>query len=491
MTAMARQANMNMETTTGSWIVVVDDEPDFAQGIARLLTGRFEGVRAVAAHSGAEALRLLAERTVPLMITDLRMPEMNGMQLLEQALALQPGLSMVVLTAYGTIETAVAALQAGAYDFLTKPVEPEQLFRVAAKGLERSRLLAENSRLRQILSQREAQSDLVGEGPAMQQLRRSIAAIAQSDYTVLIRGESGTGKELAAHLIHRLGARANRPFLAVNCPSIPENLLESELFGYVKGAFTGADRNHQGLLAAADTGAIHLDEIGDIAPAVQTKLLRFLQNGEIRPVGANDTRTVNVRVIASTNRNLEESLRDRSFREDLYYRLNVLTLTLPPLRERVEDIPLLVRHFLGHTCREMGLADKEIEPEALQWMSSRPWPGNVRELQNFVRRLTVFCAGERIDMHLVRMVGEGASGPVAVQTAASPAAGPPMAYKAAKARVVGDFTLDYVRDLLTRTGGNVSEAARVSGLSRVAVQKILARMGEQAATFRRRDPNRE
>ena len=491
MTAMATQTNTQIDAAAGGWIVVVDDEPDFAQGIARLLSGRFEGVRAVAARSGAEALRLLAERAVPMMITDLRMPEMNGMQLLEQALSLQPGLSMVVLTAYGTIETAVAALQAGAYDFLTKPVEPEQLFRVASKGIERSRLLAENNRLRRILQEREAQTDLVGEGPAMQQLRRSIAAIAQSDYTVLIRGESGTGKELAAHLIHRLGARSHRPLLAVNCPSIPENLLESELFGYVKGAFTGADRNHQGLLAAADTGTVHLDEIGDITPAVQTKLLRFLQNGEIRPVGANDTRTVDVRVIASTNRDLEASLGDRSFREDLYYRLNVLTLTLPSLRERVEDIPLLVRHFLGHTCREMGLAVKEIEPQALQWMASRPWPGNVRELQNFVRRLTVFCADDRIDMELVRMVGEDAPGPATIQSGGLPAAGTPMAYKEAKARVVGEFTLEYVRDLLTRTGGNVSEAARVSGLSRVALQKMLVRMGEQAAKFRLRPPNRQ
>ncbi len=482
--AMAMQEQTNMAGGHGGWILVVDDEPDFAQGLARLLTGRFEGIGVGAAHSGAEALRLLAERPVLLLITDLRMPEMNGMQLLERALALHPGLSMVVLTAYGTIETAVAALQAGAYDFLTKPVEPDQLFRVVAKGLERSRLLVENSRLRQMLDLHEAQFDLVGESPAMHQVRRAIAAIAQSEYTVLIRGESGTGKELAAGLIHRLGARANRPFVTVNCPSIPENLLESELFGYVKGAFTGADRDHQGLLAAAASGAIHLDEIGDITPAVQTKLLRFLQNGEIRPVGASATGSVDVRVIASTNRDLEASLRDRSFREDLYYRLNVLTLTLPPLRERVEDIPLLARHFLGHTCREMGLADKEIDPQVLRWMAIRPWPGNVRELQNWVRRLTVFCNGDCIDMALVRLVEEGDLGQATGRGATSAGTAPLATYKEAKARVVDGFTLEYVRDLLGRTGGNVSEAARVSGLSRVALMKILARMGEQAAAFR-------
>jgi transcriptional regulator with GAF, ATPase, and Fis domain len=358
------------------------------------------------------------------------------------------------------------------------------LFRVVAKGLERSRLLEENNRLRQILSQQESQGEMVGEGPAMHRLRQTIAAVAQSDYTVLIRGESGTGKELAARLIHRTGARASHPFLAVNCPSIPENLLESELFGYVKGAFTGADRDRKGLFAAAHTGTLHLDEIGDISPAVQTKLLRCLQNGEIRPVGANDTMQVDVRVIASTNQDLEAALKHKTFREDLYYRLNVLTLTLPPLRERSEDIPLLARSFLGKTCREMGLADKEMTPEVLQWMSSCHWPGNVRELQNFVRRMTVFCAGDRMDMSLVRTVMEGGDRPALHRGHVDETKSAPVAYKEAKAEVVNAFTLEYIKDLLTLTKGNVSEAARVSGLSRMALQKILARMGENAATFR-------
>jgi DNA-binding NtrC family response regulator len=464
-------------------IVIVDDEPDFARGLARLTASRFADARVEAVLSGKEALRILSERPVQLMITDLRMPEMGGMQLLAEALKLQPDLSMVVLSAYGAIETAVEALHAGAYDFLTKPIEPEQLFRVAAKGLERSRLIAENKRLRQSLSQKD-QDEMVGEGPAMHKLRQRIAAVAQSDYTVLIRGESGVGKEVAARLIHRLGTRATRPFLAVNCPSIPENLLESELFGYVKGAFTGADKHHQGLFAAAHTGAVHLDEIGDISPAVQTKLLRCLQNGEIRPVGSSESRNVDVRVIASTNQDLEACLKNKTFREDLYYRLNVLTLTLPPLRERVEDIPLLARHFLRKTCAEMGLAEKEMEPEVLQWMSSCPWPGNVRELQNFVRRMTVFCAGARMDMALVRTVLEGAGGTRLSQERARAPKNPTAAYKEAKAEVVNAFTLEYVRDLLTRTRGNVSEAARISGLSRVALQKMLARMGEHAAAFR-------
>ena len=298
-------------------IVIVDDEQDFARGLVRLVAGHFAGAQVEAALSGKEALRLLAQGPVQLIITDLRMPEMNGMQLLAEALKIQPDLSMVVLSAYGTIETAVEALRTGAYDFLTKPIEPEQLFRVVAKGLERSRLLEENCRLRQIVSLQDARGELVGEGPAMRKLRQTITAIAQSDYTVLIRGESGTGKELVARLIHRIGPRAAKPFLALNCPSIPETLLESELFGHVKGAFTGADKEHQGLFAATDTGTLHLDEIGDISPAIQTKLLRCLQNGEIRPVGSNDIRNVDVRVIASTNQDLEACLRAKTFREDL------------------------------------------------------------------------------------------------------------------------------------------------------------------------------
>lgn len=469
----------------GLRIVIVDDEQDFARGLARLVAAHCTDARVEAVTSGREALEILSAHPVNLMITDLRMPEMSGMQLLAEALKVQPDLSMVVLSAYGTIETAVEALHAGAYDFLTKPIEPEQLFRVVAKGVERSRLLSENSRLRQMLAQQDSQEELVGEGPVMQRLRQTISAVAQSDYTVLIRGESGTGKELAARLIHRLGARAQRPFVAVNCPSIPENLLESELFGYVKGAFTGADRDRQGLFAAAHTGTLHLDEIGDISPTVQAKLLRCLQEGEIRPVGASDCQHVDVRVIASTNRHLEACLENKTFREDLYYRLNVLTLTLPTLRERTEDIPLLARHFLRRACGEMGLAEKELDAEVLQWMSSCTWPGNVRELQNFVRRMVVFCTGERMDMALVRTVLEGGQPRPALDRPDGPMVSP-IAYKQAKAEAVNAFTLEYVRDLLTLTKGNVSEAARISGLSRVALQKILARMGEHAATFRAR-----
>ncbi len=465
-------------------VLVVDDQQDFAHGLCRLISGRFEALEVAVAKSGSEALQLLAKQPVHLMITDLRMPEMSGMQLLEEALKLHPELSMVVLSAYGTIETAVQALQQGAYDFLTKPIEPEQLFRVVEKGLERSRLIEENNRLRQLLSRHDVHEEIIGAGPAMQQLKRSVAAIAQSDYTVLIRGESGTGKELVARLIHRMGPRSTKSFVAVDCPSIPENLLESELFGYVKGAFTGADRDHRGLFSAADKGTLHLDEIGDISPSVQTKLLRCLQNSEVRPVGSNQTCQVDVRVISSTNQDLEAGLQNKTFREDLYYRLNVLSVTLPPLRNRVEDIPLLALHFMRDICRQNHLPEKEISTEVLQWMAERSWPGNVRELENFIRRLTVFCPGELIDMPQVQAVLGGLVAPASFAAAGNQGQAEIVSYKAAKEEVVSTFTRKYVRKLLDTTRGNVSEAARIAGLSRVALQKILARLGEDAADYR-------
>ncbi len=476
---------------SGSWqaqqvrVLIVDDEKDFAKGLKRLLSSHFSDIEVTAVDSAKAALKRLVDNNIHLMITDLRMPEMNGMQLLEKALALQPELSMVVLSAYGSIETAVQALQLGAYDFLTKPIDPEQLFRVVEKGLERSRLIAENSRLRRIISQGDIRDEFIGEGPAIQQVRRTIAAIVQSNYPVLIRGESGTGKEVVARLIHRMGERSTGPFLSIDCPSIPENLLESELFGYVKGAFTGAERDHRGLFSAADGGIIHLDEIGDIHPAVQTKLLRCLENSEVRPIGSNKSYHVDVRVISSTNKNLEEALQNKSFREDLYYRLNVLSVTLPPLRDRVEDIPLLALHFQKEICLETNVSEKEMAPEVLQWMMEREWPGNVRELQNFVRRLMVFCRGERIGMELVQTVLDGfQKQPKAQRDTPTITLPDIISYKEAKQGVLDSFTRRYIKDLLQFTKGNISEGARISGISRVALQKILIRLGEDAAIFR-------
>lgn len=462
-------------------ILLVDDEQDFARGLERLITRKFPELEVLLAHTAEQALDVLRASHVDTMLTDMLMPGMTGMELLPLALEINPDLSMIMLTAHGTIETAVQAVKHGAYDFLTKPVEPAELFRVIAKSQERANLMHENRALKEQVRSFSASGELVGESPAMQQLKLSIQAVAHSDYTVLVRGESGTGKEMVARMIHQYSSRADKPFLSVNCPAIPEQLLESELFGHVKGAFTGADKDHKGLFATTDAGTLHLDEIGDISFQVQTKLLRVLQEGEVRPVGANHNEKVNVRVVASTNQELEKRIEDKVFREDLYYRLNVLTITIPPLRDRASDIPLLSYHFLRQSCKEMGLPEKAIAPDVLTYLSTKHWQGNVRELQNYIRRLTVFCSGDTVDMSVVRLVDSGTM--IATATAANGNVAITQ-YKEAKNKVIDDFTQAYVSDLLKSTKGNVSEAARVSGLSRVALQKILARLNMDAGSFR-------
>jgi DNA-binding NtrC family response regulator len=462
-------------------LLIVDDQPDFAKGLVRLLAPKLPGVAVSCVLSAEAALADLAGSPCDVMVTDLRMPGLSGLDLLPRALALQPALGVVLLTAHGDIDSAVVALKAGAYDFLTKPVESDHLARVIAKGLERAGLLRENRRLRAAVAACGAQAGMLGASPAMGQVKQTIAAVAASDYTVLVRGESGTGKELAARAIHTLSRRAGGPFLSVNCPAIPDQILESELFGHVRGAFTGAERDRRGLFVAASGGILVLDEIGDIPMSVQTKLLRVLQEREVRPVGSSKSIPVDVRILASTNQDLEAKIHDKTFREDLYYRLNVLTVRLPPLRERREDIPLLATAFLERACREMGLGDKEFSPEALAGLTGRDWPGNVRELFNFVRRLTVFSPGDVINAAAVAEADPGASDPAQADEVGETSHAP---YLEAKAQVVDAFTRRYVERLLKQTRGNVSEAARVSGLERVSLQKILRRLGIAAEGFR-------
>ncbi len=458
-------------------ILVVDDQPDFAKGLARLILSRRPQAEVALARDGEDALRLLASGGFSLLFTDLRMPGMDGQTLLTRALQADPNLTVVMLTAHGDVESAVAALKAGAYDFLTKPLEPESLFLALDKALERSRLLLENLRLRETVAAAEAGQELIGESGGMLRLKQTIAAVAGSDYTVLVRGESGTGKEAVARTIHGLSGRSQGPMICVNCPAIPEQLLESELFGHVKGAFTGAEKASKGLFLAAEGGTILLDEIGDIPMNVQTKLLRVLQEREVRAVGGSETVRVDVRIVASTNQDLEGRIRDKSFREDLFYRLNVLTINTPALRDRREDVPLLAVHFLHRTCKEMNLPVKELTPDALGYLAGREWPGNVRELLNFIRRLVVFSPGEVIDAACARMVdGGGVTG--------QPASCMLGSYQEAKNQALEAFTRTYVDQLLGRTRGNISEAARVSGLERASLQKILKRLGIEAHDFR-------
>ncbi|HCU69810.1 MAG TPA: sigma-54-dependent Fis family transcriptional regulator [Desulfomicrobium sp.] len=452
-------------------MLIVDDEPDFAAGLVRLLRTGFPDLEVEVCTSPREALGALERLEPSVLLTDLRMPEMDGLELMQHALGRDPNLTVVLLTAHGSIETAVSALKGGAYDFLTKPIKRDDLQRCVSRCLERSRLMHENSRLRSLMSRSELQRTLIGDTPSMRRLKDTIAAVAASDYTVLVRGESGTGKELVASSIHALSDRAKRPLVTVNCPAIPDQLLESELFGHVKGAFTGAEKAHKGMFQTAAGGTIVLDEIGDISMNIQTKLLRVLQDRLVRPVGGTASQKVDARIVASTNRPLEQKIRSGEFREDLFYRLNVLTIVTPPLRERVDDIPLLADHFLGVCCEEMRLPQKRLSPEATVCLCSRPWPGNVRELQNFIRRLAVFCPGELVEPYHLRFV----EGQTECATCADEA--PLAPYKDAKSLILDDFTRRYVERLLESTRGNISEAARLSGLERVSLQKILRRLG--------------
>jgi len=457
-------------------MLLVDDQPDFIIGLARLLLDEFNDFEVLTADGGKNALVLLEESPADLLITDLQMPEMNGLQLMTEVNRRYPATKVIILTGFGTIEKAVEAVRHGAFDFLTKPIASDQLYRTVAKAADFIRLERENRHLREILAGGGKKS-LLGESSAIRQVLQSIEAVASSDYPVLIQGESGTGKELAARMVHRLSQRAKKPFVAVNCPAIPDTLLESELFGHCRGAFTGADQDKDGLFFAANHGTLHLDEIGDISPSMQTKLLRFLQEGEIRPVGSTRTQTIDARIIATTNQTLERKVKENGFRADLFYRLNVIAIHIPPLRERVEDIALLARFFLEKTLAEMNIKGMTIEPEVLSYLSTKEWPGNVRELQSCIRRLVVFSGRENITMASVQR----SETPDRSISAVLGELGP---YKTMKTLISDRFSSSYIEQLLTATSGNVSEASRVSGLSRMAIQKLSLRLGIDLNRFR-------
>ena len=458
-------------------LLIVDDEIDFARGLARLISSDFPDLVVSTAFSGGEALTAMEERPTDLLLLDLHMPDMHGLDVMQEALARQPDLSVIVLSAHGSIETAVTALKSGAWDFLTKPVRGEELHRAIVNARQRNLLLGENNRLKALAAQSEQNTRLVGDSPAIRLLQDTIRAVASSSYIVFIQGESGTGKELVAESIHKLSNRRNQPFIKVNCPAIPEPLLESELFGHKKGAFTGAVANRKGLFVEASGGTLMLDEIGDIPLSIQTKLLRVLQDGMVRPVGASQVVAVDTRIIAATNQDLEKKIKNGEFREDLFYRLNVLTIHTPALREHKEDIPLLAARFLAQACAEMGVEPKRLSPEAAAGLCQREWSGNVRELQNFMRRLAVFAGGPTVLPAHLRF-GEGR------RMAAEPEEKNPSPYKEAKQDVVESFTYQYMKEMLHLTGGNISEAARISGIGRVALQKLLRRIRLDADEFR-------
>jgi two-component system, NtrC family, response regulator HydG len=368
-------------------ILVVDDQEMMRDSLAGTLVR--EGHEVLAAGDGAAALaRLNGGARVDLLITDLKMPKMTGIELLQEVKKLRPEMPVVLMTAFATVSTAVEAMKLGAYDYIQKPFDGEEITLLVDRTLEHSRLIKENQALRS-MTEISTPRPLVGSGEVMQEIRKQIELVARSTATVLIRGESGTGKEVVARAIHLASDRRDRPMLAVNCAALSENLLESELFGHEKGAFTGADRMRRGRFELADGGTLLLDEISEIAPSLQAKLLRVLQESTFERVGSSMTQQIDVRVIATTNRDLEQSVAEGKFRQDLFYRLNVVPIELPPLRRRLEDVPELCRHFLHQIAKRENSAFRHIESEAVRLLQRYNWPGNVRELQNIVERATV------------------------------------------------------------------------------------------------------
>lgn len=374
-------------------ILIVDDEKNYLVVLEALLGP--EGYEIMTSDKAREALRLIQEADVDLVLTDMKMPGMTGMELLEETKKIKPEVPVIMMTAYGTIEMAVEAMKKQAYDYITKPFQNEQLKLTIRKALENYRLVKENRRLSEALSERHGYRNIVGKSKAMLKIYDLIAKVAHSKATVLITGPSGTGKELIAKAIHYESPRKDRAFVSVNCGALAETLLESELFGHEKGAFTGAIAMKKGRFELADGGTLFLDEIGDMSPALQVKLLRVLQEMEFERVGGTKTMKVDVRVLSASNRNLKEDVAAGSFREDLFYRLNVIHIEVPPLRERMEDVRLLVTHFVEKYADGKKI---ELTPQAWAALYAYPWPGNVRELENVIERAVVLHSGGMIDL---------------------------------------------------------------------------------------------
>ncbi len=439
-------------------ILVVEDEDKLRRVLElQLQSAGFEVEKAGTAEDGLR----LADRA-DLILTDLKLPGMDGLELLSQLRRQNMSTPVIVMTAFGTVEAAVEAMKAGAVDFLLKPFSLDHLMAVVNKALELRSLRDENRQLREELGRRYEFANIIGRSAPMQEIFSTILRVAPTRTTVLLCGESGVGKDLIARAIHHHSPRRDRPFVKINCTAIPENLMESELFGYEKGAFTGAASTKPGKFEQADTGTAFLDEIGDVPPSIQVKLLRVLQERELERLGSNKTRQVDVRVIAATNADLREALEQGTFREDLYYRLNVLPLNIPPLRERKEDIPALARHFVAKFSPESTIGD-----DAIEKLMAYHWPGNVRELENVIERSLVLAAGARLGAADIRldMSPRGRN-----------------AHAAADNFLPEGMTLDehesqIIREALRRAGGNKSQAARLLGLTRNALRYRLTQIG--------------
>jgi DNA-binding NtrC family response regulator len=448
-------------------VLVVDDEELYRRALERIL--RRVGHQVSTARDATEALALLAAQPVDLVLADVKMPGINGLELVRQIHEFAPDLPCIVITGYGGAQQSVEALRAGAFWYLEKPFDQQHLDavrRLVEQAIELGRLKAENRLLQHQLRSKYRFENIVGNSPALRAVLDLVAKVADTDSTVLVTGESGTGKELIARAIHYNSRRAERMFVTVNCGAIPEELLESELFGHVRGAFTNAVNHREGRFSVAHGGTIFLDEIGDMSPNLQVKLLRVLQDRSFEPVGSSKTISVDVRVIAATNQDLEVAIRERRFREDLFYRLNVIPIEVPPLRERREDIPLLLKHFLEAGSRERGRPVPVLSREAEDRLLGHAWPGNVRELENAIERLVVLC-GER-------EIGE-ADLPAALRRPSAPAPHAPQLPPTGLSfrDVVEDFETHLILQALEQTHWNKNRAAQLLGLNRTTlIEKI-------------------
>ncbi len=468
-----------------SSLLIVDDE----LGMRQFLTHLFqrEGHEVRVAESGRKAMALLQEEPADLIVSDVKMPDMGGIELLRAARELLPQVEVVLMTAFANVETAREAFLLGAYDFVQKPFDNDLLKEVVARALEKISLVKEKDAILKVLGQgqrKHAQlGNIIGRSASMQALYQMIETVAQVQATVLVTGESGTGKELVARAIHDLGPRAEKPFVSINCGAFTETLLESELFGYVKGSFTGANSNRKGLFEAANNGTVFLDEIGEMSPAMQVKLLRVLQERKLRPVGATEETTVDTRVIAATNRDLASMVKDGTFREDLFYRISVIPIELPALRQRLEDVADLANHFVSKFCAQAGRSLKISEP-ALRLLENYSWPGNVRELEHTIERAVAL---ETTDMIQPERLPEKITSYNPHRVAAAfdfPEEGLNLtAY-------LDQLEKTYLLEALQRSGGNQTNAAAILKLSVRSLRHLLDKHGIRALTAQMRDERR-
>ena len=460
---------------SGETILIVDDEESVRNSLAGVM--RDEGYEVVTAASGKEGIELLPEAQPALVLLDIAMPGMDGIETLQRLKEIRPDLPVVMVTGHGTIETAVKTTKMGAYDFILKPPELEPLTLVVKHGIEESRLREENESLKRSIERR---YELVGESGKIKTLKRQIALAGPTNGWVLIHGESGTGKELVARAIHRASKRVDGPFVEVNCAAIPQELIESELFGHEKGAFTGATSMKRGKFELADNGTIFLDEIADMSMATQAKVLRVLEGQEFQRVGGTKTLKSDVRVIAASNKDLAHEIRKGAFREDLYYRLNVIPLEVPPLRERGEDIPRLVRHFLQEFSAEYGQKTKTIDDDALALFVRYPWPGNVRELRNIIERLIIMVPGSALRViDVPQPVRPSLNGDRSA--AATGGDGARTVYHHATLKDArAEFEREFITQKLKENGGNVSKTADAIGVERSNLHRKIKALGIEA-----------